>query len=97
MTENDWSKSIADYIRNNDKPIIEACDKLLGVYQEEMLPCESFSEFCDVVGKSANIVFHIKSSLKVRILYGIPHELVHYEKWYLLHQQAAKAQRSLCI
>ena len=51
MMENDWSKSIADYIRNNDKPIIEACDKLLGVYQEEMLPCESFSEFCDVVGK----------------------------------------------
>ena len=51
IAENDWSKSLADFIRNNDKPIIEACDKLLGVYQDEMLPCESFSEFCDVVGK----------------------------------------------
>ena len=51
IAENDWSKSLADFIRNNDKPIIEACDKLLGVYQDEMLPCESFGEFCDVVGK----------------------------------------------
>lgn len=48
--EDDWSRSLADYIRNNDKPIIEACDRLLAVYQDEMLPCESFAEFVDVIG-----------------------------------------------
>lgn len=49
--DNTWSSALADFIRNNDRPVIEACDKVLNTYQEEMLPCESFSEFCDVVGK----------------------------------------------
>ncbi|XP_062622353.1 E3 ubiquitin-protein ligase UBR4-like, partial [Saccostrea cucullata] len=48
--DNTWSSAVADYIRNNDKVVIEACDKVLATYQDEILPCESFSEFCDVVG-----------------------------------------------
>lgn len=49
--DNSWSSAVADYIRHNDKALIEACDRVLAAYQDEMLPCESFSEFCDVVGK----------------------------------------------
>jgi E3 ubiquitin-protein ligase UBR4 len=48
--DNSWSSAVADFIRNNDRPVIEACDRVMNTYQEEMLPCESFSEFCDVVG-----------------------------------------------
>lgn len=48
--DNSWSSAVADYIRHNDKALIEACDRVLAAYQDEMLPCESFSEFCDVVG-----------------------------------------------
>jgi len=48
--EEDWSRTLADYIRHNDKTIIEACDRLLGAYQDEMLPCESLAEIADVLG-----------------------------------------------
>ncbi|KAL3872340.1 hypothetical protein ACJMK2_040271 [Sinanodonta woodiana] len=45
-----WSKALAEYIRNNDKPIIEAFDHVLNMYEEEMLLCESIAEFLDVIG-----------------------------------------------
>lgn len=45
----EWSLTLAEYIRNNDQPLMEAGDKLLDFFQEEVLPCTSFSEFCDVM------------------------------------------------
>ncbi|XP_060573171.1 E3 ubiquitin-protein ligase UBR4-like [Ruditapes philippinarum] len=49
IKDDDWTRSLADYIRNNDKVMIESCDKLLAAYQDEMLPCESIAEFADVM------------------------------------------------
>ncbi|XP_071948294.1 E3 ubiquitin-protein ligase UBR4-like isoform X1 [Antedon mediterranea] len=45
-----WSSSVADYIRNNDETILKGADKLLATYESDLLPCESFAEFCDVNG-----------------------------------------------
>lgn len=55
--DNTWSSAVADYIRHNDKIVIDGCDKVLASYQDEMLPCESFSEFCDVVGRWFKLYF----------------------------------------
>ncbi|XP_067662559.1 E3 ubiquitin-protein ligase UBR4-like [Haliotis asinina] len=49
-TDSSWSNSLAEYIRNNDKPVLEGCDKIIRLYEGEMLPCESLAEFCDVIG-----------------------------------------------
>ncbi|KAF5296758.1 hypothetical protein FQR65_LT10159 [Abscondita terminalis] len=45
-----WSSNLADYIRHNDEALLKASERLLGFYTDELLPCTSFSEFCDVVG-----------------------------------------------
>ncbi|XP_021371189.1 E3 ubiquitin-protein ligase UBR4-like [Mizuhopecten yessoensis] len=45
-----WSNLAADYIRNNDRLLVESCDRVMTAYEEEMLPCESFAEFVDVIG-----------------------------------------------
>lgn len=50
IKDEDWTRSLADYIRNNDKILLESCDKLLAAYQDEMLPCETLAEFADVMG-----------------------------------------------
>lgn len=50
--DSNWSSTLADYIRNNDKPLIESCDKVLRGYEDELLPCESVAEVMDVLGKS---------------------------------------------
>ncbi|KAG1664196.1 E3 ubiquitin-protein ligase UBR4 [Nymphon striatum] len=44
-----WSPSLADFIRHNDQALMESTGRLLHIYQHEMLPCQSFAEFCDVV------------------------------------------------
>lgn len=50
-SDNPWSSTLADHIRNNDKPNLEAFDRVLSAYEEEMLPSESISEFFDAIGK----------------------------------------------
>ncbi|XP_050389975.2 E3 ubiquitin-protein ligase UBR4 [Patella vulgata] len=45
-----WSNSLADYLRFNDKIVLETCDRVLAIYQEEIIPCESITEFFDVMG-----------------------------------------------
>ncbi|XP_052789588.1 E3 ubiquitin-protein ligase UBR4-like isoform X2 [Mya arenaria] len=50
IQDEDWSRSLADYVRNNDRPVLELCDKLLATYQDEMLPSESLAELADVLG-----------------------------------------------
>ncbi|CAL1532573.1 unnamed protein product [Lymnaea stagnalis] len=45
-----WTKALFEHIRHNDKSVLEQCDQVLNVYQEEFITCQSFSEFIDVVG-----------------------------------------------
>jgi E3 ubiquitin-protein ligase UBR4 len=48
-TFQDWSVSLSDFIRNNDQSLMDSADKILSFYEEEVLPCSSFAEFCDVL------------------------------------------------
>ncbi|XP_033099816.1 E3 ubiquitin-protein ligase UBR4-like [Anneissia japonica] len=50
-----WSSSVADYIRNNDETVLKAADRLLSTYEDDLLPCESFAEFCEVNGLLGDI------------------------------------------
>ncbi|CAH1990557.1 unnamed protein product [Acanthoscelides obtectus] len=45
-----WPSNLADYIRHNDEALIKSSEKLLAAYTDELLPCTSFAEFCDVSG-----------------------------------------------
>ncbi|XP_063966800.1 E3 ubiquitin-protein ligase UBR4-like [Lytechinus pictus] len=54
-TGNTWPVNLASYIRNNDEVLLKAGDKLLHMYEEDLLPCESFAEFCDVDGLLVDI------------------------------------------
>ncbi|XP_008200345.2 E3 ubiquitin-protein ligase UBR4 isoform X1 [Tribolium castaneum] len=49
-SEEQWSTNLADYIRHNDEALMKASEKLLAAYTDELLPCTSFTEFCDVTG-----------------------------------------------
>ena len=51
-----WSGSLADFIRHNDQELLTQGDKLLKVFEEEILPCESFAEYCDVAGKERILI-----------------------------------------
>ncbi|XP_046403829.1 E3 ubiquitin-protein ligase UBR4 isoform X2 [Ischnura elegans] len=53
--DDQWPSVLADYIRHNDEALLKASESLLAVYREELLPCTSFSEFCDVVGLLGDI------------------------------------------
>lgn len=54
-SEEQWPSQLADYIRHNDEALMKAADRLLATYRDELLPCASFDEFCDVVGLLDNI------------------------------------------
>jgi len=45
----EWPLALAEYIRNNDQSLLECGVKLLHYYEEDLLPCQSFAEFCDVI------------------------------------------------
>ena len=45
-----WPTSLAYYIRNNDQVLLQQADKVISAFEEELLPAESFVEFCDVAG-----------------------------------------------
>ncbi|KAK9707814.1 E3 ubiquitin-protein ligase UBR4 [Popillia japonica] len=47
-TDEQWPSNLADYIRHNDEALMKASERLLGIYTDELLPCTSFAEFCDV-------------------------------------------------
>ncbi|GAB6031468.1 hypothetical protein CHUAL_009237 [Chamberlinius hualienensis] len=49
-TESDWPTTLAEFIRKNDQELIENGDKLLKWYKDDLLPCQTFDEFWDVVG-----------------------------------------------
>ncbi|XP_037079445.1 E3 ubiquitin-protein ligase UBR4-like [Pollicipes pollicipes] len=48
--DGDWCAALAEYIRHHDQQLLEACDRLLRAYQQEMLPCASLQEMFDVLG-----------------------------------------------
>lgn len=50
-SDEQWPSVLADYIRYNDESLLKASERLLANYREELLPCASFMEFCDVCGK----------------------------------------------
>ena len=52
-----WPVSLAEYIRHNDQIIIEQADKMLSTFEEELIPSESFDEFCDVAGIAFLVLF----------------------------------------
>ena len=39
-----------NYIRNNSRSLVDNGDKLLKLFEEDILVCESFDEFCDAAG-----------------------------------------------
>ena len=50
--------------------MLEQCPKVLTFFQQELLPCESFAEFCDVLGKSSVsewVFLYIKHNVYVGI------------------------------
>ncbi|XP_044730066.1 E3 ubiquitin-protein ligase UBR4 isoform X3 [Chrysoperla carnea] len=47
-SDEQWPSVLADYIRYNDESLLKASERLLANYREELLPCASFMEFCDV-------------------------------------------------
>jgi E3 ubiquitin-protein ligase UBR4 len=49
-SDDQWPSTLADYIRHNDEALLKASERLLATYREELLPCASFEEFCDVTG-----------------------------------------------
>ncbi|KAF7280363.1 hypothetical protein GWI33_006135 [Rhynchophorus ferrugineus] len=65
-----WPNNLADYIRHNDEALMKNSEKLLNYYTDELLPCTSFGEFCDVVGlldviqDTDNYISSVLSSLK---------------------------------
>jgi len=47
-SEDQWPSALADYIRHNDEALLKASERLMASYREELLPCATFDEFCDV-------------------------------------------------
>ena len=39
---------LADYIRHNDQQLLENAEQLLQYYEQDILPCSTFNEFCDL-------------------------------------------------
>jgi E3 ubiquitin-protein ligase UBR4 len=64
-----WSVTLAEYIRHNDAHLLEQGDRMLHNLETEVTPCESFDEYCDVLGlleqipNPANFLSDILTSL----------------------------------
>ncbi|XP_066587252.1 E3 ubiquitin-protein ligase UBR4 [Prorops nasuta] len=50
LSDEQWPSVLAEYIRHNDETMLKASERVLSVYRDELVPCSSFEEFCDVVG-----------------------------------------------
>lgn len=46
---------LADYIRHNDQQLLENAEQLLQYYEQDLLPCLTFDEFCDISGLLSEI------------------------------------------
>jgi hypothetical protein len=52
LSDDQWPSVLAEYIRHSDEAMLKASERVLASYRDELLPCTSFDEFCDIVGKS---------------------------------------------
>ncbi|XP_076674868.1 E3 ubiquitin-protein ligase-like protein poe isoform X2 [Andrena cerasifolii] len=50
LSDDQWPSVLAEYIRHNDEAMLKASERMLATYRDELLPCTSFEEFCDVTG-----------------------------------------------
>ncbi|XP_020299583.1 E3 ubiquitin-protein ligase UBR4 isoform X2 [Pseudomyrmex gracilis] len=50
LSDDQWPSVLAEYIRHNDEAMLKASERVLSSYRDELLPCTSFEEFCDIVG-----------------------------------------------
>ncbi|EZA56295.1 E3 ubiquitin-protein ligase UBR4 [Ooceraea biroi] len=50
LSDDQWPSVLAEYIRHNDEAMLKASERVLASYRDELLPCTSFDEFCDIVG-----------------------------------------------
>lgn len=50
LSDDQWPAVLAEYVRHNDEALLKASEKILAAYRDELLPCASFDEFCDVAG-----------------------------------------------
>jgi E3 ubiquitin-protein ligase UBR4 len=50
LSDDQWPSVLAEYIRHNDEALLKASEKIIAAYRDELLPCASFEEFCDVAG-----------------------------------------------
>lgn len=56
-SEGSWAASLANYIRNNDQGLQEQAKRVLSSFEEELIPCESLTEFLDAAGQySQNLI-----------------------------------------
>lgn len=49
-SENDWPMKVFNYIRNNDNNLLKTSQRIITTMKEDLLPCASFEEFCDITG-----------------------------------------------
>ncbi|CAN7993950.1 unnamed protein product, partial [Ixodes hexagonus] len=69
-SDDGWSVALAEYIRHSDQPMLELGDKLLRNFEEQLLPCQSFAEYCDVMGllcEISNPDAFLPESLQLRV------------------------------
>ena len=53
-----WPVKLAEHVRNSDQSLVDEATKLLRLFEDEMLPCESFAEFCDVLGEFHALLYY---------------------------------------
>lgn len=71
-----WPSNVADYIRHNDETLLKASERLLSTYTEELLPCTTFPEFCDVAGKEKYITYYVYVSRSLILISCIHSDFV---------------------
>lgn len=59
---------------------MKSSEKLLGCYTEELLPCTSFSEFCDVTGKACLLYLSTSSEFQIARMNTLFTFILKYEK-----------------
>ena len=68
--DSDWPTALADWIRHNDDVLLKASAKVLGTFQEDLLPATSVEEIIDVCGLMVDIPS--PASFLIEILSSVP-------------------------
>lgn len=51
-----WPTSLADYIRNNDEPLLKACEKLMNIYSDKLLSLDSLENFFSFIDPEKKMI-----------------------------------------